>query len=381
MKFVFHLPTRVLFGYGETKELGNVIRGLGANRTFVVTDPGVLAAGLVDEAIESLKRAGMKSVEIYSDIEPDPSVDTVNRAAAAFTRGDFDSIVAIGGGSAIDTAKGVRVVAANGGSIADYNGIELVKTSGGIPLVVLPTTAGTGSEVTIFGVYTDVEQEVKITVTSSHMSPDVSIVDPALTINCPKNITSASGIDALAHAVEAIFSNRAIPASDGLATEAIRLIASSLQDAYHSSTVESRISMSHGSLLAGMAFNIAQLGMTHAISSALSGKCHVSHGVAIGLLLPAVVPYNAKACPDRALMIADALGIQGTAQQKIDDLGPFLTKLVSSIGLPTKLKDVGVLEEHLLDIARDTYKSRMLGYNPVQPELADVVSLLNGLYV
>ncbi|MBN2981374.1 MULTISPECIES: iron-containing alcohol dehydrogenase family protein [Cohnella] len=381
MEFEFHMPTQIRFGSQKAREVGQVMRSFGARRLMLVTDRGVLDAGLTDGAVQALKASGIESVTIYSDIEPDPSVQTVNRAAAAFLEGECDSIVAIGGGSPIDAAKGIRVVAAGGGSISDYNGVGLVKGTGGIPLAAIPTTAGTGSEVTMFGVYTDVENEVKITVTSSRMSPDVSFVDPELTMTCPRPITSASGIDSLAHAVEAMFSTRAVPASDGLAAEAIRLIASSLKPACETGGRAARTSMSHGSLLAGMAFNIAHLGMTHAISSALSGKCHVSHGVAIGLLLPTVVAFNAKASPERAAKIASLLGIEGGSdEERIRRLGPFLTELAAEIGLPTRLNQVGVKREQLPDIARDTFKSRMLQYNPIQPTVREVSDLLEGLY-
>lgn len=380
MDFTFQLPTRVMFGYGKTASIGEIISEMSCRSVFVVTDEGVHKAGLLDKAMAALKESGI-SAAIYTDIEPDPSVETVDRAAAAFLSGSYDCIVAVGGGSPIDAAKGVRVVATNGGSISQYNGVNLVKKVPEIPLIVVPTTAGTGSEVTIFGVYSDWVSQVKITVTSPHMSPTVSIVDPELTMNSPKRITAASGIDALAHAVEALFSKGSMRASDGLAKEAIHLIQGSLRKAYHDNEREARIDMSHGSLLAGMAFSHSYLGLTHAISSSLSGHCHVPHGVAIGLLLPPVAAFNAVTNKEKALVIASLMNVPGTTEEeRIAGLAPAIAKLVSDIELPFRLRDVGVRREQLEDIARDTFKSRMLHFNPRQPSEQEVLELITGIY-
>lgn len=380
MEFMFQLPTRVLFGYGKSQEIDQVVKEFACKRAFIVTDKGIVQAGLVEPIIRQLEAAQV-SVEVYTDVEPDPGVETVNRAAEHFTAGAYDCIIAIGGGSPIDAAKGIRVVATNGGGIADYNGVNLVKKTPPLPLIVLPTTAGTGSEVTIFGVYSDWESQVKITVTSSYMAPTVSIVDPQLTMHSPKSITAASGIDALAHAVEGFFSKAATPASNALAKEAIKLIYGSLRKAALEDDKEARINMSLGSLLAGMAFTNSYLGLTHGISSALSGHCHVPHGVAIGLLLPSVVGFNAQTHKEIALEIAHIMQLPGeTAEQQIEQLVAALQQLVSDIGLPTRLQEVGVKQEQLNDIARDTFKSRMVGFNPRQPSEAEVYQLLSSLF-
>lgn len=367
--FTFHLPTAIEFGYGKGARLGESLLPLGVKRVFAVTDKGVESAGLLEKVIRSLQSHGI-ACDIYTDVEPDPSLETIDRGAEAFLAKAYDCMLAVGGGSPMDTAKGIRVVAANGGSIGDYAGVNRVPAASAIPLIAIPTTSGTGSEVTIFGVYSDWQNRVKVTVTSPYMAPTLALVDPALTMSLPANMTAATGIDALAHGIETFFSVRSRPASDALALQAIAEVKANLLSAVHDgSNVEARIGMSHGSLLAGMAFNNGFLGLAHAIGSALSGHCHVPHGVAIGLLLPHVVAFNTPARPEKATKLAELLGKKGQAAEAV-------AALVKEIGLPTRLRDVGVPEEKLGEIAKDSFKSGMMKFNPRQPSEQEVLVLL-----
>ncbi|MBX6396082.1 MAG: iron-containing alcohol dehydrogenase [Alicyclobacillaceae bacterium] len=251
-EFSFHLPTRIEFGYGKASCLGERLTQLGARRVFLVTDKGVEKAGLLGKLTESMRSSGIE-FDIYTDVEPDPSLETIDRGVKAFQAKSYDCVVAVGGGSPMDVAKGIRVVFSNGGSIGDYAGVNRVPSAPQIPLVAIPTTSGTGSEVTIFGVYSDWQNNVKVTVTSPHMAPTLALVDPELTISLPSKMTAASGIDALAHGIETFFSVGSRPASDVLALEAISTIQASLRRAVSDgSDVEARIAMSHGSLLAGI---------------------------------------------------------------------------------------------------------------------------------
>ncbi|BAD74273.1 alcohol dehydrogenase (plasmid) [Geobacillus kaustophilus HTA426] len=379
-EFSFHLPTSIQFGYGKASQLGNQLVDMGIKSAFLVTDRGVEATGLLAGIIQSLESSNIQYC-VYADVEPDPSLETIDQGAAAFKEQPFDCIVAIGGGSPIDTAKGIRVVATNGGSIGDYAGVNRIKKKSEIPLIALPTTSGTGSEVTIFGVYSDWKNNVKVTVTSPYMAPEIALVDPKLTMSLPKKITAASGIDALAHGIETFFSLRSQPISDVLAIEAMTTVNRYLRRAVEDGTnKEARIGMSYGSLLAGMAFNNGFLGLAHAIGSALSGHCHVSHGVAIGLLLPKVVEFNSVVQPEKAAKIAELLGRKGNQNTLVQQAALAVASLVKEIGLPTRLRDVDVPKEKLPDIAKDSFKSGMMRFNPRQPSEAEVMTLLQQIY-
>jgi alcohol dehydrogenase len=379
--FSFSLPTLIEFGYGKAAALGERLKQLKVGRVFFVTDKGVESAGLLGGLTDSLEKSAIL-YDVFTGVEPDPSLETIDRGAEAFRKKAYDCIVAVGGGSPLDTAKGIRVIAANGGSIGDYNGVNRVPVAPEIPLIAIPTTSGTGSEVTMFGVYSDWGNNVKITVTSPYMASTIAIVDPALTMSLPAKMTAASGIDALAHGIETFFSVKSSPASDALAMEAISTVSGHLSQAtLHGDDVEARIGMSHGSLLAGMAFNNGFLGLTHAIGSALSGHCHVPHGVAIGLLLPKVVEFNAVERPEKAAKIAELLGVKGVEEKELADLaGAAVARLIETIGLPTRLSDVGVTEDKLTDIATDSFKSGMMKMNPRQPSEEEVLQLLKSLF-
>ncbi|MGP4080634.1 iron-containing alcohol dehydrogenase family protein [Pseudalkalibacillus sp. R45] len=377
-EFSFHLPTLIEFGYGKTSHIGKRLLQLGVQNVFFVSDSGVQATGLLTPLTQSLQDSNIH-YDFYLDVEPDPSIETIDKGTELFSSNYYDCILAVGGGSAIDTAKGIRVVATNGGSIGDYAGVNRIDKASEIPLVTIPTTSGTGSEVTIFGVYSDWNNNVKVTVTSQHMAPTIAIVDPKLTMGLPQKMTAGSGIDALAHGIETFFSVRSCPSSDALAKEAIAIVGNHLKRAVHEGNdEEARIGMSHGSLLAGMAFNNGFLGLAHAIGSALSGHCHVPHGIAIGLLLPHVIEFNSIVCPDKAATISELLGVNEEPLEQKAALA--VTELVKDIGLPTRLRDVNVSETKLPDIARDSFKSGMMKFNPRQPSEVEVLELLNRVY-
>ncbi|PLT35385.1 iron-containing alcohol dehydrogenase [Bacillus sp. V5-8f] len=380
-EFTFHLPTLIEFGFGKAGVLGEKLLRMGVKNIFLVSDKGVEAAGLLESLERSMRGANIQ-YETYLEVEPDPGLETIDKGAAVFTSGAYDCIVAVGGGSAIDTAKGIRIIAANGGSIGDYAGVEQVGKAPTVPLIAIPTTSGTGSEVTIFGVYSDWVKNVKVTVTSQYMAPTIALVDPELTMNLPKNMTAASGIDALAHGIESYFSKRSRPASAALAMEAIEIVGSHLRPSVNKGkNQEARIGMSQGSLLAGMAFNNSFLGLTHAIGSALSGHCHVPHGVAIGLLLPHVVEFNSSACPEKAAKISKALGVKADSLDNMAlQAGSSVADMVRDIGLPTRLRDVNVPKEKLPAIAQDSFKSGMMKFNPRQPSESEVLELLKRVY-
>ncbi|WP_017729031.1 iron-containing alcohol dehydrogenase [Halalkalibacterium ligniniphilum] len=375
--FNFHLPTRIQFGYEKVKELKNL--PFQANRAFIVTDKGVEKAGLLNDVIDAIKQANM-TYKIYRDVEPDPSVETVDKAAKAFAEAECDLLIAVGGGSPIDTAKGVRVVASNGGSIRNYSGVNLVKEAPSVPLVAIPTTAGTGSEVTIFAVFSDDKENRKVTVTSSHLSPDVSIIDPKLTLTAPPSITAAAGFDAFAHAAEAFVSRISQPPSDALALSAMKTVHTYLRRAvYNGDDIEARMKMAEASLLAGMAFNQSYLGLAHAIGSAISVHAHVSHGVVIGLLLPKVIEYNLVAKIDKYAEAGKYIEQSSHGLSNYEAAALFsetVTQLRNDIGLPKQLREVNVKEAQLEAISKDSIKSGMWQFNPRRASEQDVYQML-----
>ncbi|WP_051348358.1 iron-containing alcohol dehydrogenase [Peribacillus kribbensis] len=381
VEFSFHLPTLIEFGFGKASLLGERLLKLGVGNVFLVSDKGVASAGLLQKLEQSLQTSDIH-FKTYLEVEPDPSLETIDLGAEAFNSGKYDCIVAVGGGSAIDTAKGIRVVAGNGGSIGDFAGVDKIGKAPQIPLIAVPTTSGTGSEVTIFGVYSDWVKNVKVTVTSQYMAPTIALVDPELTMRLPRKMTAASGIDALAHGIESYFSLRSTSASRALSLEAINIVGNHLrQSVANGEDKEARCGMSHGSLLAGMAFNNGFLGLAHAIGSALSGHCHVPHGVAIGLLLPHVVEFNSSECPDQAAEIAKILGVKAEDERQLaEQASHAVGDLVKDIGLPTRLRDMNVPEEKLADIARDSFQSGMMKFNPRRASESEVLELLHRVY-
>ena len=379
--FEFHLPTKIHFGYNKIKQLGNL--PFKVKRAFIVTDKGVLNSGLIEHVTKILKDNQISYV-VYDEVEPDPSVETVDKVAQVFQQEEGDALIAIGGGSPIDTAKGVRVIASNGGSIRDYAGVNLIKQASNIPLIAIPTTSGTGSEVTIFAVLSDCEENRKVTVTSPFVAPDISIVDPKMTMTAPPKITAASGFDAFAHGAETFVSRIAQPASDVLALSAMSTVSRYLRRAvYNGEDVEARIKMAEASLLAGMAFNQSFLGLTHAIGSAVSGHAHVSHGVAIGLLLPGVIRYNSISLMDKYVEMASVfrdIDLSLPDREITDQFIEEVTRLRDDVGLPQKLQQVGVKEEQLKAIANDSVKSGMWKFNPRRATEEEILGLLKQLF-
>ncbi|GAW91032.1 iron-containing alcohol dehydrogenase [Calderihabitans maritimus] len=377
--FAFQLQTRVCFGVNEVFNIGNKCREYNAMRVFIVTDQGVVEAGILEQVKKVVNDAGIETV-VFDEVEPDPSLETVHRCASRFREKNCDLILAVGGGSPVDTAKGARVVVENSGHIRDYAGVNKVPKAPAIPLIAVPTTSGTGSEVTMFAVLSDWENNMKITVASPYLAPELALVDPLLTLTAPPSVTAASGIDALAHAIETYVSLKAQPPAEVLALRAIELIGESLRPAVaNGSDEEARTKMSLGSLLAGMAFNNSLLGLTHSIGAALSGHAHVRHGVAIGLLLPHVMEFNAMARLEKFRDIAVALGedVRGlNLREAAFRSVKAVRELVEDIALPRRLREVGVTEDMIESMTEDAMGHGMLKFNPRKATEKDIVGIL-----
>ncbi len=353
MQFMYALPTTVYFGAGSLNNLGEILGSLKAKRIFLVCDKGVKSAGLVQKVIECLQAVGCEWEE-YDAVLPNPPDYQVEEATALAKKFMVEAIVAVGGGSAIDAAKAINILLANPAPIAQYDGVNLVPNPSK-PLIAIPTTAGTGSEVTAVSVITDTKIKKKMVIIGKNVSPTFAIVDPSLTYELPAKITASTGMDALTHAIEGYISTLASPCTDAMALESMRYIAKSLKKAVlDGSDTEARNDMLLGSLLAGMCFSMASLGLVHSLAHPMSAHCNVPHGVANAICLPYVFEFNAPSVSkEKIKRIADALGLatQGRkTQEQAFDIVSFLLQLSKDINIP-RLKDVGVPKEMLKTIA------------------------------
>ena len=369
------LPTKVIFGAGSLDSLGDEAGRLGAKNALIVTDPGVYKAGLVDPVRERLSRVNL-SVNVFSEAEPEPTATRLNTIAKELGRGNYDLLVGVGGGSSIDTAKGLSILLTHGGDCRDYLGINKV-TAPGIPVFALPTTAGTGSEVTINAIFGGPDKEVKLAIVSPYILPRLALVDPALTYGCPPKVTAASGIDALVHAIECYTGMKANNFTDALALEAMRLIVPNLRNAVaNGSDKEARSHMSEGALLAGIAFGNSGVAAVHALAYPLGSRFHVPHGVAKGLLLPYVMECSLSGNLPKYAIVAQMLGVKArelSLQEAAEQGVEAVKKLVSDVGLPLHLRDLSVPREALEGMAVATMDiTRLLDNNPKRLTLDDV---------
>jgi alcohol dehydrogenase class IV len=369
------VPGKVRFGVGAIKTIGEEAVNISAKRVLIVTDPGVYRAAVTDPVKEILNRAGLP-VDIFSEAEPEPTYSKLNETAKELRKNKYNLLVAIGGGSSIDTAKGLSVLFAHGGIGQDYGGAEKVPGPC-IPFFACPTTAGTGSEVTNIAVFDDPERGVKEGVVSNHIFARVAFVDPTLTYGCPSKVTAASGMDALVHAIESYTGNKATPFSDMLALKAMQLIMGSLRQAVKDgSDREARRKMSEGALFGGMAFMNAGCAAVHALAYSLGSRFHVPHGVANAVLLPYVTECNLPYNMPRYAAVARMLGVktEGLYDQEASEKGLEVAKtLAADVGIPTRLRELGVPKEALEGLATASMAvTRLLDNNPKQLTLEDV---------
>jgi len=366
-------------GRGSLQQLGVETKRLGARRVLLLTDPGVKTAGLADLGREVLIQAGIEA-DIFDGVQPEPTLQSVERCFAFAKAGRYDLFVGLGGGSSLDTAKAVSVLMTNPGRMQDYLGVDLLKVPG-LPKIAVPTTAGTGSEVTPVAVFTDTAGQMKIGMVSPYLIPDVAIVDPELTIGLPFSVTAATGMDALTHAVEAYTSLRANPISDAFALQAIAFIARSLRTAVHNGTdMGARTDMAVGSLLAGLAFANASVTATHALAFALGGQFNISHGVANAVMLPHVMEFNCVANLPRFARIARLLGEPVTGcslREAAARVAEAIRQLSLDVGIPQRLRDLGIPESAVSGLAQRAISvTRIIVNNPRRITLEDVEALL-----
>jgi alcohol dehydrogenase class IV len=375
MIYQIMLPGKVRFGVGSLDTIGDEANQLAAKHALIITDPGVYQAGIADSVKERLSQAKL-SVDIFSEAEPEPTFPRLNAAAEQFGKESYDLLVGVGGGSSMDTAKGLSVLLAHGGKGQDYGGIDKVPGPG-IPVFTLPTTAGTGSEVTNIAIFGDPKKGRKLGIVSRHLLARLALVDPTLTYGCPPKVTAASGIDALVHAIECYTGTKANTFSDPLALEAMRLIAGNLRTAVkNGSDKEARNCMSEGALMAGIAFSNSGVAAVHALAYPLGSRFHVPHGVANGLLLTYVTECNLPANLPKYATVAQRLGVktEGLSLQEAAEKGVEAMKaLTTDIGIPLHLRELGVPREALEEMAVSTMDvTRLLANNPKELTLDEV---------
>jgi alcohol dehydrogenase len=378
----FLMLTKVIAGVGAAAEVAKEVKLLGGKKVLIVTDPGVSKAGLPGAVADHLQAAGIESA-VFDAVESDPSIATASQAAEAAKGIGAQVLIAVGGGSAIDTGKSAGILVTSGGYLRDFGGVGKV-TKPTLPLIAIPTTAGTGSEVTIFAVMTDTDKNEKFTISSPFITPRVAVLDPEFTVKLPASITAFTGMDALTHGVEAYVSVNAQPMSDALALHAIKLIMANLPVAVHrGDDRKARENMLQAALLAGVAFNCAFLGLSHAIASPLGAHFHVPHGLANAVMLPYVMEFNRPAAVDRFAAIAMTIGLGMVGEDPNRLAGKTLAavnQLVRDINVPAHLREIGAKQDLLPLVANDALKSIQLKFNPRVASEAEILGVLTNAF-
>ncbi|KIL49414.1 iron-containing alcohol dehydrogenase [Jeotgalibacillus soli] len=371
-------------GWGALEQLIPEVRNYSPEKILVVTDPMLEKIGLVERVTKPLEENDYK-VTVYTDVVPEPPLATGEKLVSFTREGQFDMVIGVGGGSALDLAKLAAVLSVHEGSVEDYlnlSGSKQVEKKG-LPKILIPTTSGTGSEVTNISVLSLVS--TKDVVTHDYLLADVAIVDPELTVSVPAKVTAATGIDALTHAVEAYISVNASPATDGLALQAIRLIGRSLRKAVENGEdKQARIDMSHGSYLAGLAFFNAGVAGVHALAYPLGGQFHISHGESNAVLLPYVMGYIRKSCTSRMSDILNALG--GNSSYMTEEEASYkcveeLERLVKDVGIPSTLAGFDIPESALESLTQDGVKQkRILARSPLTLKEDDIRNIYRSAF-
>jgi alcohol dehydrogenase class IV len=380
---LFRTTRRILFGLGAVEKIGTEAQLLKAKRVLIITDPGVIQAGLLESVEKSLQSVNLPFV-IFDGVEPDPRIEVVEKSVEKAKKEGIDLIIGFGGGSSLDIAKVTSILITNPGKIDSFFGVDLVPNPG-IPVILIPTTAGTGSEVTPIAILSDTKEKLKKGIVSPTLFPEVAIVDPKLTIGLPPSVTAFTGMDALTHAIEAYYSINATNLSDLFALKAMELLSKNLRMAYaHGQNLAARTNMMEGSLLAGIAFANAGVGAVHAFAYPLGGEFHLAHGLTNTLILPYVMRYNILGCPDKFAQMAKTFGEKVERLSELDGAEAavkFVERLSEDLRVPRRLRDVGIPENAIPRLAEAAMKvTRLLANNPRKIILEDAVAIYKSAY-
>ncbi|RAU19400.1 L-threonine dehydrogenase [Nitrincola tibetensis] len=377
----FHIPALNLMGEGALQKAIDTLQKRDFSRALIVTDTGLVNTGLVDQVVASLKQVGIDS-RVFSEVRPNPTTANVESGLALLQTSDCDFVISLGGGSPHDCAKGIALVATNGGSIKDYEGVDQSLLPQ-LPLVSINTTAGTASEMTRFCIITDEARHIKMAIVDKHTTPILSVNDPLTMLGMPKGLTAATGMDALTHAIEAYVSTAATPITDACALKAVEIITEFLPRAVEDGQdIEAREQMAYAQFLAGMAFNNASLGYVHAMAHQLGGFYDLPHGVCNAVLLPHVEAFNSKAVAKRLAKVGQSMGVipTGDADADANTCIEAIKALKEKVGIPRGLADLGAKQEDIPVLATNALKDACGFTNPIQASQEEIEAIFKAAW-
>lgn len=389
--YEFQNSTKILSGEFALENIPAELIGLNGKNVLLISDKVLENIGTMQKVIDAIDTEDIEIKVVYTDVPSDSSIAVINKIVKIYKENNCNSIVAVGGGSVIDTAKGVRMVLSQEkDDIMELAGCELITYGKHIPFVVIPTTSGTGSEVTLVAVILDNFKNVKKEFISYFLLPDVSVLDPRMTLTLPKKITASTGMDALCHAIEAYTCLQKNPISDIYAISAIEIIRDNLLETVkNGDNKKLRLAMANGSLMAGAAFSNSMVGLVHAIGHALGGVSHVPHGDAMAILLPHCMRYNLDKMRDNysklLLYIAGEEVFVNTPKEKraekvIETIEDLLKTLNAEAGLPIKLSQVGVKKEDFEEVVKKALNDGAIIVNPKEAKREDILEILNNAF-
>lgn len=389
--FEFFSPVKLVAGESALEHLPFELKNFGSSRPMLISDKGVLGAGLVDQVKSVFQAAGMEVSAEFYEVPPDSDVRVVSKAAELYRQNQCDSIIAIGGGSVIDSAKGVNILASeNSTDISEFAGSGALKRALN-PFFVIPTTAGTGSEVTLVAVIKDHDKGIKLSFASPFLLPNAAVLDPRMTLTLPPHITAATGMDALTHAVEAYICMAKNPVSDAFAVAAIKKIVKNLLNVVKQpDDINGRLELAEAATMAGIAFSNSMVGLVHALGHSAGAVCHLPHGLCMSIFLPWVLEYNLEKSGDKiGELLLPMLGAEVYAstpasqrpRKVIDFIHQLKAELNSVCNLPISLSETGkVTQEQLHQIADMTLNDGALIYNPAEADYDEALALLKKAY-
>ena len=380
--YSFQLPKKVLFGVKASENVGLEAKALGGKVALLVTDGNMVKMGISGKIEEALVKEGL-TVDVFNKVEPEPVIEVAETVAEAVRKRRYNIVVGVGGGSVLDMAKVAAIALTNPNPMRNYVSVDLVKNPG-VPSILLPTTSGTGSEVTNVAVVTIAEDELKTSIISPYMFGHVAIVDPSLTYSLPPRLTASTGLDALSHALEAILSVNSNPITDALALQAVKLIFNNLLNAYQSGEHESRYGMSLGSLMAGMAFGNAGVCLGHAAAYTFAVSHKVTHGVSCGLVLPYIFRFSAPAISWKIPEVVRVMNLDAK-NLKPDGMGLVVSdsvlELMGELQMPKRLRDLGIPREAMSKLADKLLMfKRLILRSPRQPSREEALRLFEEMW-
>ncbi len=371
---LFRTTKRIVFGLGAIDKVGAEVQGLKKKKVLVVTDPGIVQAGLLEPLKQSLQAAHIPFA-LFDGVEPDPRLEVVQQCAELGRKEGVEALIGFGGGSSLDIAKVAAVLLTNEEDLTQFFGIDLIPNPG-LPVILIPTTAGTGSEVTPIAILSDTREKLKKGIVSPHLFPEVALLDPQLTVGLPPVVTALTGLDALIHAIESYTSVNAFDLTDHLAFRAMELLFDNIRTAYaRGEDLEARSRMLEGSLLAGIAFANAGVTAVHAFAYPLGGEFHVAHGLANSVMLPHVMRFNLLGNLPKFADIGSALGLDTeplTDKEAALEALEAIMDLMEDLNIPRRLRDLNIPREGIPSLAEGVMKvTRLLANNPRRITLED----------